>query len=52
MTNSNRITAQAVCIGGGYIGMECAAALAMNGLDVSVGAGKWANVLALSFERG
>ena len=27
---------KAVCIGGGYIGMECAAALAMNGLDVTM----------------
>lgn len=27
---------QAVCIGGGYIGMECAAVLAMNGLDVTM----------------
>ena len=26
----------AVCIGGGYIGMECAAALQMNGLDVTM----------------
>lgn len=28
--------AQAVAVGGGYIGLECAAALAMNGLDVTV----------------
>ena len=27
---------QAVCIGGGYIGMECAAVLSMNGLDVTM----------------
>ena len=27
---------KAVCIGGGYIGMECAAALQMNGLDVTM----------------
>ncbi len=27
---------QAVCIGGGYIGLEIAAALAMNGLDVTM----------------
>jgi monodehydroascorbate reductase (NADH) len=27
---------KAVCIGGGYIGMECAAALAVNGLDVTM----------------
>lgn len=27
---------QALCVGGGYIGMECAAALAMNGLDVTM----------------
>ncbi|PSC73208.1 monodehydroascorbate reductase [Micractinium conductrix] len=27
---------KAVCVGGGYIGMECAACLAMNGLDVTV----------------
>lgn len=27
---------KAVCIGGGYIGMECAAALALNGLDVTM----------------
>ncbi|KAI3437605.1 hypothetical protein D9Q98_000057 [Chlorella vulgaris] len=27
---------KAVCVGGGYIGMECAAGLAMNGLDVTV----------------
>jgi monodehydroascorbate reductase (NADH) len=27
---------KAVCVGGGYIGMECAAALALNGLDVTV----------------
>ena len=27
---------QAVCIGGGYIGMECAAVLALNGLDVTM----------------
>jgi len=27
---------QAVCIGGGYIGMECAAGLAMQGLDVTM----------------
>lgn len=25
-----------MCIGGGYIGMECAAALALNGLDVTM----------------
>lgn len=28
--------AQAVAIGGGYIGLECAAALALNGLDVTM----------------
>jgi len=27
---------RALCIGGGYIGMECAAALRMNGLDVTM----------------
>lgn len=27
---------KAVCIGGGYIGMECAAGLALNGLDVTM----------------
>ncbi|KAL4433983.1 hypothetical protein ABPG75_000424 [Micractinium tetrahymenae] len=27
---------KAVCVGGGYIGMECAAGLALNGLDVTV----------------
>lgn len=27
---------KALCIGGGYIGMECAAALCMNGLDVTM----------------
>lgn len=27
---------QAVAIGGGYIGLECAAALALNGLDVTM----------------
>lgn len=27
---------KAVCVGGGYIGMECAACLAMNGLDVTI----------------
>ena len=27
---------QAVAVGGGYIGMECAAALALNGLDVTM----------------
>ena len=27
---------QAICVGGGYIGMECAAALALNGLSVTM----------------
>jgi len=27
---------QAVVVGGGYIGLECAAALQMNGLDVTI----------------